>query len=207
MGIEQRLVWCDFETTGFTELSKHMIYKHKVLEIGVIVTDQDFNIINQLNLVIGHNREESMRWADDVVIEMHTKNGLWDDCANSTLSLQAAEIQLLEFLAANGVTRGQSLLWGNSVFLDRAFMEAQMPEFCKYLHFRNGDISSVREFLKVIAPLFEFEKVNTEKVSAHRAMGDITESINEAKSYRALLGPLLQQVLKAKPQGNEPEPR
>lgn len=187
------LAWCDLETTGFTELHKHMVHKHKILEVGLVVTDQDFNVVDKLSVVIGHNREEAMRWADDYVVNMHTKNGLWDECEKSTLSIKDAEVQLLDFLVKNGVGRFESPMWGNSVYLDRAFLEAQMPELASYFHFRNGDMSAVKEFLKLISP--EFEPI---KARGHRALDDILESINEAKLYSSLIKPGLDKILEAR---------
>jgi len=187
------LSWVDIETTGFTELSKNMVHKHKILEVGLVVTDQDFNVVDKISVVIGHNRQEAMRWADDYVINMHTKNGLWDECEKSTLSIKDAEVKLLEFIVKNGVGRFESPMWGNSVYLDRAFLEAQMPEFASYFHFRNGDLSAVKEFLKLISP--DFEPI---KASGHRALDDIYESINEAKLYRSLIKPGLDKILEAR---------
>lgn len=188
---DKRLAWLDLETTGFTELHKRAVYAHKVIEIGTIVTDCDFNIIAQQNLVIHQDMGEVLSLSDDVVLSMHNKNGLFKDVQASTLSLRDAEQQVIQFLVDHGVERKMSPLCGNGITFDRIYLEAQLPLLNDHLHYRNLDISAVKEFIKLLNPDFE-----PKKKLGHRALDDIRESVAEAASYRALLQPLLQKSLR-----------
>lgn len=183
---KRRLAWLDLETTGFTDLSKHMVYKHKILEIGLAVTDEHFNALAELSLVVRQDVSQCMALADDIVMQMHTANGLWDECATGHLTLAQAEQKAIEFLSANGVSAKSSPLCGNGIQFDRMFLEAQLPALNGYLHYRNLDISATKELLKTISPDLE-----PPKNRAHRALDDIRESIAEGKVYRELIMPLV----------------
>lgn len=180
------LCWLDYETTGFTELDKKAVYDHKILEIGMVVTDSDLRRIASLNLVIQHDVQALMSLCDDVVKEMHIKNGLFVEVGQSTLSLADAEVMVIKFLQDNGVGSNVSPLTGNGIHFDRTFMEVHMPALNTHLNYRQLDISAVKEFIKTIAPGLE-----PKKKRAHRAMDDIEESIQEALYYRKLIAPAL----------------
>ncbi|MFK4135951.1 oligoribonuclease [Pseudomonas luteola] len=176
------LAWIDIETTGFTELDKQMVYKHKILELGVVVTNKTLDVLGELSLVVHHERCSFDHLLDDVVTEMHQKNGLFAEVEVSTLSLGEAEKHILAMLERHGVAPRSSPLCGNSIALDRMFIEAQMPELNAFLHYRNLDISSLKEFIKLFRPEYEPMKRNN-----HRALGDIYASIEEARIYKNYL--------------------
>jgi oligoribonuclease len=180
------LCWLDYETTGFTDLDKKAVYDHKILEIGMVVTDSDLKRIASLNLVIQHDVQALMPLCDDVVKEMHIKNGLFVEVGQSTLSLAEAEVIVIKFLEDYGVGSKVSPLTGNGIHFDRTFMEVHMPALNQHLNYRQLDISAVKEFIKTIAPGLE-----PQKKRAHRAMDDIEESIQEALYYRKLIAPAL----------------
>lgn len=171
------LTWIDLETTGFTELDKKGVYHHEILEIGILITDDQMNLVDSLSLVIGHT-EEVLEKCDDIVLRMHEQNGLFGDCFKSTLTLADAEQQILEFFNKNGVEKKQSPLCGSSIYLDRAFIEAKMPLLNEHLHYRNMDVSSVALFMKSVG-------INAKiiKKDSHRALDDIKDSLSNARRY------------------------
>ena len=188
---ESKLAWVDLETTGFTELNTRRIYQHKVLEIAVLITDSSLKHIDELNLVLGHNKDEAQYWADDYVKEMHTKNGLWDECASSSMTYEEAEDAILAFLGKHDIKMKETALWGSSIYLDRAFIETKMPRLSDHLHYQNSDISAVKNFFKLVSS--EFEPV---KAKTHRAMDDIKESVGEAQVYLDLIKAPLTLILR-----------
>ncbi|MDS9914931.1 oligoribonuclease [Pseudomonas aeruginosa] len=183
---ERRLAWIDLETTGYTELHRQLIYKQLILEIGVLVTDDDFNVVAQHNIVVRHPVDEAIALCDENVRQMHTDNGLFGEVDKAATDLKAAEQQVIAFLIDNGVEPGKSPLCGNGIHFDRMFMEAQLPELNAYLHYRNLDISAVKEFIKTLSSDFE-----PPKRRSHRALDDILESVQEARTYRDLIAPAL----------------
>ncbi|HFL2868663.1 TPA: oligoribonuclease [Pseudomonas aeruginosa] len=186
MNNDRRLAWLDLESTGFTELHKQMVYLHRILEVGLLVTDAQFNVLAQHVVVIHHDPADIFPLCDDIVRSMHTRNGLFDDVSASSTDLASAEQQIIEFLVEHGVQAKASPLCGSGIHFDRMFLEAQMPALNAHLHYRNLDISAVKEFLKTISPAFE-----PVKRQSHRALDDILESVEEARLYRDLLTPIL----------------
>lgn len=186
----QSLVWIDLETTGFAELSRQMVYRHLILEIGVVVTDRDFNVLAQKSVVVSHPIDTVRDRCDATVLLMHTNNGLLEEVERATVTLADAEFDILTWLVELGVAPKSSPLCGNGLQLDRSFIEAQMPRLNEQLHYRNLDISSVKEFLKTISPAFE-----PHKRRSHRALDDILESVDEARTYRSLIGPALAEAI------------
>lgn len=182
----RKLPWLDLETTGFTELRDRKVYEHRILEIGALVTDEQFNVVAKCSFVIQQPMDVVMGLSDEVVTRMHTQNGLFDDVRQSTMSLEDAERELLRFYTQNGVPMKAAPLCGSGIHFDRMFIEAQMPALNDFLFYRNLDISAVKEFLKLVSPTFE-----PTKRKSHRALDDILESVEEARTYRQLLGPLL----------------
>lgn len=175
------LVWVDLETTGLDEeFAMQGMHKHKILEVGLHITDSQFNIVDEgLELVIHHNEAEILTLMCDYVRNFHTQNGLLERVKQASLDIPTAEKLMIEYLEKHGVEPGKSPICGNSVALDKNFLLAQMPTFCKQLHYRKMDVSSFKEVLNRLYP----EKANYEKKGGHRALGDIKESIAEMKFY------------------------
>ncbi|EKF7417509.1 TPA: oligoribonuclease [Pseudomonas aeruginosa] len=194
---ERRLAWIDLETTGYTELHRQLIYKQLILEIGVLVTDDDFNVVAQHNIVVRHPVDEAIALCDENVRQMHTDNGLFGEVDKAATDLKAAEQQVIAFLIDNGVEPGKSPLCGNGIHFDRMFMEAQLPELNAYLHYRNLDISAVKEFIKTLSSDFE-----PPKRRSHRALDDILESVQEARTYRDLIAPALHALSRSRERSN-----
>lgn len=183
-----RRAWVDLESTGFTDLHKKAVYQHKILELALVVTDQHLEPIARLNLVIHHDLAEVLPLCDDVVIKMHQVNGLFKDVEKSLLSLEEAERKAIAFLSEHGVgpEACPSPICGNGVHFDRTFLAVHMPNLEGHFHYRNLDVSSMKEFINTIEPGLE-----PTKKKAHRAMDDIEESLAEARHYQGILQPAL----------------
>lgn len=183
------MAWVDLETTGFTELDKDGVKRHKILEIGIVLTNAKYEPYAEYQVVIHHDKQELLDVMDDVVLNMHTKNGLLEECEASTISEAQAEQQIIAFLKQH-VANFTAPLSGNTIYLDRAFMEARMPALSRYLHYRNFDVSALKIFFKNLSAQLEYQKA-----PSHRALDDIKMSIKEVKHYHGLAEPLLAQML------------
>ncbi len=177
---EEHLVWIDLEMTGLKPESD------SILEIATIVTDKSLNILAEgPEIAIRHElaRLEAM---DEWNRTQHRKSGLWQRVLASTADLAAAEAQTLDFLA-RWVPAGTSPMCGNSICQDRRFLYRLMPRLEAFFHYRNLDVSTVKELARRWAP--EVFK-GFAKESAHTALSDIRDSIAELRYYRQFMGPL-----------------
>lgn len=168
------LIWVDLEMTGLDPL------KDLILEIAVIITDQNLNLIAEgPEIVISQKVDQSLM--DPKVIKIHTKNGLFKAVEESTVTLEEAESQILEFVKQY-CNPNTSPLCGNSIYNDRFFIKFYMEELENFLHYRNLDVSTVKELVKHWYP--NNSKVKFVKPETHRALEDIKQSIEELKHYR-----------------------
>lgn len=169
------LVWIDCEMTGLS------LETDALVEIAVLVTDADLNIIGEgVDVVI---RAEAVQLAsmNEFVTSMHTNSGLITEIPNG-INPSLAEEQILAYLASAGVQPGKSPLAGNSVSVDRNFIARDMSRLSEYLHYRTVDVSSIKELARRWYPRVYFNA--PAKSGNHRALGDIKDSINELKFYR-----------------------
>lgn len=167
----KHLVWIDLEMTGLES------NQDQILEIAVIITDEQLNIVAQgpdliLSVPVLANMSELVR-------KMHTQSGLLVKVAQSQITLMQAQAQVLEFIKPYGEPKTMPLC-GNSIWQDKFFLIKYMPDLINYLHYRVIDVSTVKELVKSWYGVPEFKKTK-----AHRALSDIEESINELKYYRA----------------------
>lgn len=178
----QLLVWIDLETTGLDQdFGMLGCIKHKILEIGVHITDEKLNIIDEgLNIVIHQDIHEILNLSSAYVINMHENNGLFEKVKKSTTNLIEAEKLIISHLKKYGVEKGVSPVCGNNVGFDKNFINAQMNELNDFLHYRKIDVSSFKELFKRREPEVA-DKVS--KKLSHRALDDIKESIEELKVY------------------------
>ncbi len=177
------LIWIDLETTGL-DCDNQMkgVQIHKILEIGMHITDSNFNIIdNGLEIIVHHNEKELEGLMAPVVKEMHERNGLLEKVKKSSVSLKEAEKMMLDYVNSFNIEEKTSPICGNNVGFDKNFIDAQMPEFSKFLHYRKIDVSSFKEFAFRQFPEVK-ELIN--KKGSHRALGDIVESIEELRKYQ-----------------------
>jgi oligoribonuclease len=173
------LAWCDLEMTGLDPA------KHVVVEIATLLTDDDLNIIAEGPDLVVTATADQLGMMDDVVQQMHTKSGLLDEIAKSTISLDDAVKQTMEFLTAHiGETRSVPLA-GNSIGTDRRFLAVHMPEIENFLHYRSIDVSSVKELARRWYP--DVLNGAPSKQGGHRALDDIRESVEELRYYRSVV--------------------
>lgn len=177
------LVWLDLETTGFdNENQMKGVQKHKILEVGIHITDSQLNIVDEgFEVVIHYEQEELNQVMDSYVSNMHSNNGLLDKVAQSQISLKEAEQMMIAYVVSHGVIPKKSPICGNNVSFDKNFIDAHMPEFSKVLHYRKLDVSSFKELFSRQYP----EVVSlVNKSMKHRGLDDIKESIAELKLYQ-----------------------
>ena len=177
---ETRLAWIDLEMTGLDPDSD------TIIEIATLVTDQELNVIAEgPELAIRHPlaRLEAM---DDWNRNTHSKSGLWDRVLASQVDLAQAEQATLDFLA-NWLPPGKSPICGNSICQDRRFLARHMPKLEAWFHYRNLDVSTIKELARRWTPavLEGFTKAGT-----HTALSDIRESVAELVHYRKFMGRL-----------------
>ncbi len=169
------LAWLDLEMTGLDTAN------HTIVEIALLITDSNLDVIDDgIDLVV-HADPEELAKMDDFVRTMHTKSGLLPQIEHSTLSLADAGAQVLDYLRAR-VGERSAPLCGNSIGVDRRFLDRYLPEVDQYLHYRSVDVSSFKEVCRRWNP--SISKGAPAKKSTHRALDDIRESIDEMRYYR-----------------------
>ena len=170
-------MWIDLEMTGLDADRDH------VLEIATIITDDDLNVAGDgLQLVI-HQPPEVLSLMGDVVSKMHHESGLTDEVRLSTLSLAEAQQQTLDFIRGHVPEAGKVPLCGNSIGMDRRFLNRWLPEIENYLHYHVVDVSSLQELAVRWYP--EAAGKRPRKRKGHRALDDILESIEELRYWRS----------------------
>lgn len=152
-----------------------------LVEIAVLVTDGDLNLIGEGVDVVIHADATKVAGMNEFVTSMHTNSGLIIEIPDG-IPVATAEDQILAYLQSAGVQPGKSPLAGNSVSVDRNFIARDMPRLSEYLHYRTVDVSSIKELARRWHPRVYFNA--PAKSGNHRALGDIKDSINELKYYR-----------------------
>lgn len=155
--------------------------KDALVEIAVLVTDSDLNVIGDGIDVVIHASADDLAGMNEFVTKMHTDSGLIHEIPNG-ISPSAAEELILKYLESAGVTAGKSPLAGNSVYVDRIFIARDMPKLSEFLHYRTIDVSSIKELTRRWYPKVYFNA--PAKTGNHRALGDIKDSIAELSFYR-----------------------
>jgi oligoribonuclease len=169
----------DLEMTGLEP------ERHVIVEIATIVTDDELNVVGEGPDLVIHATSEQLVHMGDFVTEMHTKSGLLGLIEASTVSVAEAEEATLNFLKTH-ITEARTVpLCGNSIGTDRRFLQDYMPTLEAFFHYRNVDVSTVKELARRWYPQILAE--SPEKDSAHRALDDIRASIAELQFYRARL--------------------
>lgn len=173
---DDRLVWIDLEMTGLD------VERHRIVEIAVVVTDAQLELLDDgLDLIV-HQPPDVLAAMDDFVRKMHTKSGLLAEIERSTVTLAAAGVQALEYIAGHVPEPGTAPMCGNSIGVDRRFLHRYLPELDNYLHYRSIDVSSLKELCRRWYP--EVYGKRPGKQEAHRALADIRESVAELRYYR-----------------------
>ena len=171
---KQRLVWIDLEMTGLDP------EKERIIEVATLVTDAELNVVAEGPVIAVRQPDSLLEAMDEWCTRTHGESGLTARVQASSVDTAAAERRTLEFLAAH-VEAGASPMCGNSVHQDRRFLEREMPALLAFFHYRNLDVSTLKELAKRWNPgaLAGFKKRNV-----HLAMEDIKESIAELAHYR-----------------------
>ncbi len=181
--VSEMLVWIDCEMTGLNLATDALV------EVAVLVTDGNLNVLGDgLDLLIAPP-PAALEQMNDVVLEMHTKSGLLDDLKAATLTMAEAEQQILDYVKTYVPLPRKAPLAGNTIGTDRSFLARDMPELEAHVHYRNVDVSSVKELAKRWFPKAAYN--TPAKNGNHRALADIQESIEELRYYRdAIFVPL-----------------
>ncbi len=177
---EDNLIWIDLEMTGLDPDSD------SILEIATAITDRDLNVLAEgpeFAIVHPLDRLDAM---DDWNRNQHRKSGLWQRVVESDIDVATAEALTVEFLS-QWVPPGKSPMCGNSICQDRRFLYRLMPRLERYFHYRNLDVSTVKELARRWAP--EVSR-GFSKDSAHTALSDVRDSIAELRYYRPFMGRL-----------------
>ena len=170
------LAWMDLEMTGLDP------NRHVIVEIATLITDDDLQVVAEGPDIVISASDEELAAMDDVVRTMHTKSGLLDAIRASDVDLTRAGAATLEFLRSHIPAPGTVPLCGNSIGTDRRFLARWLPEIDRFLHYRSIDVSTVKELARRWFP--EALGAQPRKVGAHRAMGDVLESVAELAYYR-----------------------
>ncbi len=168
------LIWIDLEMTGLD--TQH----DDIIEIATIVTDKDLNTLAEGPVLAIHQPDSVLDKMDEWNQRQHGMSGLIARVKSSTISMAEAEQQTLDFLA-NYVDKGQSPICGNSICQDRRFLARQMPALESYFHYRNLDVSTLKELTARWQPAL---LDGLQKGGKHLALDDIRDSIAELQYYR-----------------------
>jgi oligoribonuclease len=180
--VDDRLVWLDLEMTGLD------VTRHVIVEIAALVTDSELQPQDAGIDVIVHQPTGALAEMDDVVRRMHEKSGLISAIQESTTTLAQAGEQVLAYVRGHVPEAGTAPLCGNSIGVDRRFLDAQLPDLDRYLHYRSIDVSSLKELCRRWYP--DVYRKRPTKAETHRALVDVHESIAELRYYRdAMLRP------------------
>lgn len=169
----RKLFWIDLEMTGLDPA------KDKILELACLITDKQLNVIDEGFEEVIHQDDEVIDLMGDVVSEMHKKSGLTERARESKVSEEEAYDKLLTYVREH-LRQHEGLFSGNSIGIDKSFIEAYFPKVATHMHYRVVDVTTIKELaLDWYPDLSEYKKKEN-----HRALDDIKESIEELKYYR-----------------------
>ena len=168
------LIWVDMEMSGLDPTIE------RVLEVAIVITDTQLNTVAEGSVIVVHQPDAVLDAMDAWNKSTHAKSGLIERVKASRLTEADADAQLVEFLKQH-VPAGVSPLCGNSVHQDRRFMVKYLPAFEAYFHYRNLDVSTLKELMRRWKPELA---AGMTKHGRHEALADVYESIDELKYYR-----------------------
>ena len=172
---QRRLVWLDMEMTGLNPDAD------TILELAMVVTDADLNVVAESPSWAIHQSDSVLASMDDWNTKTHGTSGLTHRVRQSGLDMRAVEQAAIAFMQV-WVSKGISPMCGNSICQDRRFMARYMLEFTTWFHYRNLDVSTLKELCRRWRPDLS---AHVNKTGAHTALADIHESIDELRFYRA----------------------
>lgn len=159
--------------------------RHTIVEIATLITDDELEVVAEGPDLVVHQPPEALAEMDDVVRDMHTRSGLLPAIESSEVSLADAGAQTLAFLRTHVPEARTVPLCGNSIGTDRRFLARYLPEIEDHLHYRSVDVSTIKELARRWYPA-QLSAL-PRKATAHRALDDIRESIEELRYYREQL--------------------
>lgn len=168
------LIWLDLEMTGLIP------ERDRIIEIGLVITNAALEVVAEAPVIVVHQSDEVLGAMDAWNKGTHGRSGLIERVRASTVDEAEAEAAMVEFLS-KWVPRGVSPMCGNTVCQDRRFLARYMPRFEAWFHYRNLDVSTLKELARRWHP--EVYK-GVKKAGAHTALADIVESIEELRYYR-----------------------
>jgi oligoribonuclease len=171
---QNNLVWLDMEMTGLTPDTD------RIIEVAIVVTDTELNTVAEAPTLVLHQPDSVLDNMDAWNKSTHGKSGLIEKVKASPLNEATVEAQMLAFLAEH-VPANASPMCGNSICQDRRFLARWMPQLEAYFHYRNLDVSTLKELAKRWKPVVA---QGLKKHGKHEALADIYESINEMRYYR-----------------------
>lgn len=177
MGMAQdqnNLIWLDMEMTGLTPETD------RIIEVAVVITNSNLETVAEGPVLVVHQTDAVLDGMDNWNKSTHAKSGLIDKVKASSLDERAVELRLLDFLKLH-VPKGVSPMCGNSICQDRRFMARWMPQLECWFHYRNLDVSTLKELCKRWKPELAKGMV---KHGKHEALADVYESVDELKYYR-----------------------
>lgn len=169
-----RLVWIDLEMTGLDP------EKERIIEMATIITDSELNVVAEGPVIAVHQPDSLLDAMDEWCTNTHGASGLTKRVKESTIDEAQAEQQTLEFLQQH-LEASKSPLCGNSIGQDRRFLVKYMPRLEEFFHYRNLDVSTVKELARRWRPDV---LAGVKKQGSHLALDDIRDSINELRHYR-----------------------
>lgn len=174
MAVTDRLVWIDLEMTGLDP------EQERIIEMATLITDSDLNLVAEGPVIAVHQPDSLLDGMDEWCTRTHGQTGLTQRVRESTVSEAEAEQQTLAFLNQH-LEAGQSPLCGNSIGQDRRFLVKYMPELEGFFHYRNLDVSTIKELARRWRPdILD----GVQKKGTHLALDDIRDSIDELRHYR-----------------------
>ena len=173
---DDRLVWIDLEMTGLE------VEHDVIVEIAVLITDGDLQILDPGIDIVIHVADEVLDGMNGVVTAMHARSGLTNEIKASTTTFAAAMAEALAYIQRFVPKASTAPLCGNTIGMDRRFLNRYAPELDTYLHYRSIDVSSFKELCRRWYP--DLYKQRPSKRESHRALDDIRDSISEMQFYR-----------------------
>ena len=171
---QNNLIWIDMEMTGLSPDND------LIIEVAIVITDSALNTVAEAPVLVVHQSDAVLGAMDNWNKSTHAKSGLIEKVKASTINERAVELRMLDFLKLH-VPKGASPMCGNSVCQDRRFMARGMPELEAWFHYRNLDVSTLKELVKRWKPDAAKGLI---KHGKHEALADVNESIEELKHYR-----------------------
>ncbi|PZF80094.1 oligoribonuclease [Jiangella anatolica] len=169
------MVWIDCEMTGLD------LQRDALVEVAVLVTDAELNVLGDGVDVVIRPPDDALEQMNDVVRQMHTTSGLLAELSGG-VTMDEANALVMAYIKEHVPEPSKAQLAGNTVHMDRLFLARDLPEVEGWLHYRNIDVSSIKELARRWYPRVYF--ASPAKTGNHRALGDIKDSINELRYYR-----------------------